>query len=347
MILSMQRTHVAIVGAGPIGIELAIALKRRGIPYVHLEARQIAATMFWWPVGTRWFSSNERISIANVPLQTNDQNKATREDYLRYLRSVVQQFDLRINTYEPVVSIERTPAGFHLKTASIAGPRAYLADRVVLATGGTARPRELGVPGESLPHVSHYMQDPHAYFRKRVLIVGGKNSAVESALRLHNAGAQVVISYRRSEFNAKSIKYWLYPEITGLIRSGHIEAHFNTLVREITPAGARLCTTDDGPRTTDIPADFVLLLVGYVADMTLARLAGVKLSDPGDVPQYDERTMETNVPGLYIAGTAIVGTQDSFKVFLENCHVHVDRIVNALTGAAPPPTPEPVALPES
>jgi thioredoxin reductase (NADPH) len=343
----MQRTRVAIVGAGPIGIELAIALKQRDIPYVHLEARQIGATMFWWPVGTRWFSSNERISLANVPLQTNDQNKATREDYLRYLRSVVQQFDLRINTYEPVVSIDKTPDGFHLRTASTAGQREYLAENVVLATGGTAHPRELGVPGETLPHVSHYMQDPHTYFQKRVLIVGGKNSAVESALRLHNAGAQVVMSYRRAEFNARSIKYWLYPEITSLIRSGHIQAHFNTLVREITPTGATLYTTDHGPRTTDVPADFILLLVGYVADMTLAKLAGVKLSAPGDVPQYDERTMETNVPGLYVAGTAIAGTQDSFKVFLENCHVHVERIVNALTGQAPPPTPEPVALAES
>jgi thioredoxin reductase (NADPH) len=343
----MQRTRVAIVGAGPIGIELAVALKRRSIPYVHLEARQIGATMSWWPVGTRWFSSNERISLASVPLQTNDQSKATREDYLRYLRSIVQQFDLRINTYEPVASIDRTDAGFRLRTASPAGPREYLADHVILATGGTAHPRELGVPGETLPHVSHYMQDPHTYFQKRVLIIGGKNSAVEAALRLHNAGARVVMSYRRAEFNARSIKYWLYPEITGLIRSGHIEAHFNTLVREITPTGARLCATDDGPRTTDIQADFVLPLIGYVADMTLARQAGVKLSAPGDVPQYDERTMETNVPGLHIAGTAIAGTQDSFKVFLENCHVHVERIVNALTGAAPPPTPEPVALPES
>src|SRR5688572_3753498 len=173
----MQRTRVAIVGAGPIGIELAIALNRRSIPYVHLEAKQIGATMFWWPPGTRWFSSNERISLAGVPLQTNDQNKATREDYLRYLRSVVQQFDLRINTYEPVTSIEKTPAGFHLKTAPAAGPREYLAEHVILATGGTAAPRTLGVPGEDLPHVSHYMLDPHTYFQKRVLIVGGKNSA--------------------------------------------------------------------------------------------------------------------------------------------------------------------------
>jgi thioredoxin reductase (NADPH) len=343
----MHRTRVAIIGAGPIGIELAVALKQRDIPYVHLEARQVGATMFWWPAGTRWFSSNDRISLAGVPLQTNDQNKATREDYLRYLRSIVQQFDLRINTYEPVVSINQTLAGFHVQTASAAGPRDYLVNQVILATGGTAAPRKLGVPGESLPHVSHYMQDPHAYFRKRVLIVGGKNSAVEAALRLHNAGAEIVMSYRRAEFNAKSIKYWLYPEITGLIKSGGIEAHFNTLVSEIAPTGATLCPADDRRGTTEVKADFVLLLVGYVADMTLARLAGVKLNPPCDVPQYDERTMETNVPGVYIAGTAIAGTQDSFKVFLENCHVHVDRIVNALTGQVPPPTPEPVAMPES
>src|SRR5687768_13542913 len=141
----MDGARVAIIGAEPIGIELAVALKRAGISYFHFDAKQIGQTMYWWPPATRWFSSNERIAIAGVPLTTNDQSKATREDYLRYLRSVVQQFDLKINTYEPVSAIEKTPGGFVVKTEAAAGPRQYLAENVVLATGGTAAPRRLNV----------------------------------------------------------------------------------------------------------------------------------------------------------------------------------------------------------
>lgn len=349
----MSIAEVAIIGAGPIGIELAAALKRRGIPYLHFDAKQIGQTMFWWPPGTRWFSSNERIAIAGVPLQTIDGGKATREDYLRYLRTVVQQFDLKINTFEPVTGIDRDADAFTLHTFAARGEQSYRARRIVLATGGTAFPRMLNVPGEDLPHVSHYAEDPHKYFGKRVLVVGGKNSAVESALRIHQAGADVSISYRRPEFNYKSIKYWLYPEITGLIKSGKVRAHWNTVVTRITPGEVELapCGQDDlfRPRggTMRVPADFVLLLVGYVADMSLAKLAGVELRGEAQSPVFDERTMETNVPGVYVAGTAIAGTQSGYRVFLENCHIHVDRIVAALTGQRPPEAPAPMAAPET
>jgi thioredoxin reductase (NADPH) len=297
--------------------------------------------MGWWAPGTRWFSSNERIAIAGVPLQTVDQTKATREEYLRYLRCVVQQFDLNVNVYEPVTNIETRRDGFVVTSGRGRGESRYLATRIVLATGGTAAPRKLNVPGEDLPHVSHYMGEPHKYFRTRVLVVGGRNSAVEAALRLHQVGARVAISYRRSEFDAKSIKYWLMPEITGLIKAGRIEAHFNTVVRSMDGEGVELvrCGADfvaiDG-EVKKIPADFVLLLVGYVADMSLARMAGVELRGEQEVPVYDGGTMETNVPGVYIAGTAVAGTQGRYKVFLENCHVHVDRIVNAITGRGTP-----------
>src|SRR5215210_1298465 len=179
----MITTDVAIIGGGPIGIEMAVALKRHDIPYIHFESKQIGQTMSWWPPMTRWFSSNERIAIAGLPLQTIDQQKATREDYLRYLRTVVEQFDLRINTYEPVTTIEKASSGFLISTDGQRGPQRYQAQRIILATGGTAYPRALNIPGENLPHVSHYMADPHTYFRKRVLVVGGRNSAVEAALR--------------------------------------------------------------------------------------------------------------------------------------------------------------------
>jgi thioredoxin reductase (NADPH) len=399
----INRTEVAVVGAGPIGLELAVALKRRGMDYIHFDAKQIGYTISWFPPQTRFFSSNERIAIAGVPLQTPDQNKATREHYLAYLRGIVQQFDLRVNTYEPVVGIEQKEGGFAMTTRPASGARSYWARKLVLATGGTDHPRRLNVPGEELPHVSHYFQDAHTYFGKRLLIVGGKNSAVEAALRCYQAGAHVSLSYRRSALPEKSIKYWLLPEIRGLIESGKMPAYFGTVPTEITATSVRLAASgvDQGTRGTSqaaesylpppvlrgragegvasssarpdqtptptlprstgrgdkerapaknllsIEADFVLALIGYEQDNTLLRLAGVELRGDCGAPVFDEKTMQTNIPGLYVAGTAVGGTQEKYTVFIENCHVHVDRIIASLTGAAAPQAPPAPVMPES
>jgi thioredoxin reductase (NADPH) len=179
--------EVAVVGAGPIGIEVAVALKRAGIDYLHFDARQIGYTISWFAPQTRFFSSNERIAIAGVPLFTPDQTKCTREQYLAYLRAVVVQFDLKIHTYEPVVGIRGDRGEFVLTTRRGGGEVKYRVKKLVLATGGTERPRKVDVPGCELPHVSHYFRDPHEYFQKDLLIVGGRNSAVEAALRSHYA----------------------------------------------------------------------------------------------------------------------------------------------------------------
>jgi thioredoxin reductase (NADPH) len=349
--MDAQQTHVIVVGAGPIGLEMAVALKRARIPYLHFDAKQIGYTVSWFAPQTRFFSSNERIAIAGVPLQTPDQGKASREEYLAYLRGVVEQFDLRVNTYEPVVGIEGDGRrGFTLTTSPAGGPRTYRCRTLILCTGGTDHPRRINVPGEDLPHVSHYFDDPHKYFRKRVLIVGGKNSAVEAALRSHHAGADVSLSYRRDRLPAKSIKYWLLPEINGLMQSGRIQAYLPTVPRGITPTHVTLAPVGDslyGHDTFDVPADFVLLLIGYAQDNKLFKLAGVQLEGDCGAPVFNPRTMETNIPGLYVAGTAVGGTQDKYRVFIENCHVHVGRIMAALTGEAPPEAPAPFAAPES
>ncbi|HEX8912501.1 MAG TPA: NAD(P)-binding domain-containing protein [Humisphaera sp.] len=345
------QTDVAIVGAGPIGIELAVSLKRAGVDYLHFDAKQVGQTISWFAPGTRFFSSNERIAIAGVPLVTANQEKASREEYLAYLRSVVTQFDLRVNCYEPIVGIDREADGFTLTTRPAAGERRYRAKRVVLATGGTDRPRKLNVPGENLPHVSHYFQDPHTYFRQNLLVVGGKNSAVEAALRCHHAGARVSLSYRRPALPAKSIKYWLMPEISGLIEAKRIGGYFDTVPVRITPSHVTLQQVDDclRPRgdSFEVPADFVLLLIGYEQDQTLLKLAGVDLSGDEGAPTFDPLTMETNVTGLYVAGTATGGTQVRYTVFIENCHVHVERIVAAIRGAAKAVAAPTYAAPES
>jgi thioredoxin reductase (NADPH) len=327
-----HQTDVLVVGAGPIGLELAVALKREGVDYVQVDAKQIGYTISWFPPQTRFFSSSDRIAIAGVPLQTPDQNKCTREQYLAYLRMIVEQFDLKVNTYEPVVGIGRQPdGGFVVTTKPAGGERRYRCRRLVLATGGTAKPRKLGIPGEGLPHVCTRLDEPHAYFRKQLLVVGGKNSAIESALRCHNAGAHVSLSYRRQELDAKHVKYWLYPEITHLLNTGGVGEYLGTEPVEIKSSSVVLRNVVSGERV-ELPTDFVLLQIGYEADMSLCRMAGVELRGEREVPVFDERTMETNVPGVYLAGTVTGGTQDRYKVFIENGHVHTDRIMAALTG---------------
>jgi len=337
-------TDLLLIGAGPIGIELAVRLKQAGIAYTHIDAGQIGSTIAWYAPQTHFFSSPERIAIAGVPLQTLDQTKATREEYLTYLRAVVLQFDLPIETYQRVTSLVRRDDGaFDVTTRGRDGARVRVAGKVVLAIGDMHRPRLLGVPGEDLPHVSHYFGDPHLYFRRRVLIVGGRNSAVEAAIRCVRVGAEVTLSYRGEDLDDPHIKFWLLPELRALVRDGRMTFLPHTTIREIRSDAVIL---DPGEQRLD--PDFVLLLTGYEQDTTLLEDAGVTLTGPARKPQFDERTMETNVPNLYIAGTAAAGTQaSSTKEFIETCHVHVDRIVAALTGANAPATPAAYELPES
>ena len=351
-------TRVVIVGAGPIGIELAVALKRNGIDFEIFEAGSIGHTISWWAPHTRWFSSNERIAIAGVPLTTIDEAKSTRERYLNYLRDVARQFELNIRTHTRITEIDRQENGFHLiaenSLGSSAGKQHIQAAAVVLAIGGTDRPKRLNIPGEELPHVDGYLREVHRYFNRRVLIIGGRNSAVEAALRLHHVGANVAMSYRGSGLPEQSIKYWLLPEIKSYLKSGKIQNFLGTVPVEIRSDLVRLkAVGDETGETIDVRVDDVLSLIGYEQDKSLLRNAGVDLIDSQVRPVFDEETMQTNVPGIYVAGTAIAGTQSSsYKVFVENCHVHVEKIVAHLMGRQSRQTggdlaDEIAALPES
>lgn len=336
---SVRSTHVAIVGAGPIGLELAVALRRNSIELELFDAGTLGNTIAWWAPQTRWFSSNERIAIAGVPLLTSDQSKATREQYLTYLRGVATQFDINVHTHCPVVNIQRSDNRLLVTTKPSSGPDTWTADAVVLAVGGTDFPKKLGIPGEDLPHVDGYLRETHRYFGRRVLIIGGRNSAIEAALRLHHAGANVALSYRGPHLPEDGIKYWLLPEIQGLLNAGRIRDLTGTMPIEITSSAVRLKSIDDGSMT-EIQVDDVLSLIGYEQDKTLMRTTGIELNESMQRPTFDEDTMETNVPGIYVAGTATAGTQSSkYKTFLENCHDHVDKIVAHLTGRPVESTP--------
>ena len=310
--------RVAIIGAGPIGLELAVAFQRAGIDYIHFDAAQIGATMQWYPLEMVFHSGAERLAIAGVPIQVPDQQKIKREEFLAYLRAIVLQFGLEVRTYERVESIA---GAFTLQTAK----GAYEASEVVLAIGAMHAPKLLQVPGEELPHVSHYFRDPHTYFHKELLIVGGRNSAVEAAVRCQRAGARVTIAYRRDDFDATSVKFWLLPEIRAMIRDGLVRFLPRTWPVEIRDGSVLLNTGET------LAADFVLALTGYRQDTGLFEMLGVDLQGADRKPLLDEQTMETNVPGVFVAGTAIAGSPaERVRIIVEDCHVHVPRIVDAI-----------------
>ncbi len=336
----MQHTDVAIVGGGPIGLELHAALKHAGAAALHYEAGAIGHTFAWWAPGTKFFSSPERLAICGVPLSTPDQGKIPGEDYRRYLLDVTQQFDLNIRTFEQVTHISRDGDGFILRSrrsedgvggkgepaALFGDERECHAKHVVLAIGNMHRARLINCPGEDLPHVSHYLEEVERYFGRRVVIVGGKNSAVEAAIRLYRAGADVTICYRQPAFDEKRIKYWLLPELEWLIEKGQIGFMPGTCVTRVTPEAVEL---DSGE---SLLADDVLMLTGYVQDKSLFEQLGVELMGEIQRPIFNHDTMETTAEGVYVAGTACGGSQNRARVFIENSHIHTDRICRAITG---------------
>lgn len=332
---SILEKDVAVVGAGPIGLEMAVALKQAGIEAVLLEADQLGSNIAGWPRETHFFSTPERIAIAGVPIQTTEQIQVTGEQYLAYMRAVAQQFAVQVNTYEPVVKIEVLGNGFKVLTHSMQGPREYSVKKVILATGGMAFPNRLNIPGEELPHVSHYFEDPHRYFQKKLLVVGGMNSALEAVMRTWRAGAEVSLSYRRQELNRERIKKALLDDMDTVLREGKIGYLPGTVPVEIEPGWVNLAPTDadgcptDGERIRQ-RADFVLLCTGFSADMTLFSQTGVNLVGEQQIPEFNPDTMESNVRGLYVAGTAAGGSQKRYTHFIETSHIHVKKIMAAL-----------------
>ena len=338
-----RRTEVVVVGAGPIGLEAASVLKRAGIDYVQIDAGQVGETFMKWPRNTLFYSSPEWIAIAGIPIHSPEQFRITGERYLAYLRQVAEVLDLQVNCYERVTEIQGGRGDFSVVTERRGDAAVYHCAHIILATGGLDTPRMLGVPGEELPHVSHYFDEPHRYFRQRLLIVGGRNSAVEAAVRAWRAGAFVTISYRRGEIEEEKVLSRLHLEVSLLIEKGQIRFLPKTEPVRFTPRmavlrkGKREAQDGDGKadaqeKEFEIAADFVYCATGFHQDPGLFRKAGIELSGDGQKPAYDLQTMETNVPGIYVAGTAAGGSQREFNEFITTGHVHSERILRALSG---------------
>lgn len=355
----VESTDVALVGAGPIGLEMAHALKTAGIDYVHFESGSIGSTMLWWAPETVFFSSPDRIAICGVPIHSHNQAKTSREQYLAYLRSVADQFDLLVRTHHKVLQIDPKSSesdSFTLHIAKsafgVGDPRHALksdvsessvkAKRIILAIGDMHRPQLLGIEGEELPNVSHYLEDAHAYYGEKVLIVGGKNSAIEAAVRLFRVGAKVSISYRRASFDKRRVKYWLLPEVEGLIQKRKIAFFPNTTPTAVSHSSVTLSSTDQHGRLNardsfEVLTDNVLLLTGYEQDNTLFKQLNINLLGASKRPELNPATMESNCSQVYVIGTASAGTQlTGASEFIETSHRHVLRVINHLTGIEPP-----------
>jgi thioredoxin reductase (NADPH) len=355
----MSVRDVIIIGAGPSGLSAAIAARQRGLDYQVLEQGVLVNSIFHFPPQMVFFTTAELLEIGGLPF-VSPYDKPTRAEALKYYRKVVDAFDLPIAFEETVVSVapgdnadnadnadspdSADVAGipdvaaarehervFEVETRSSHGVRRVrLARNVVFAIGYYDHPVRLGIPGEDLPHVRHYYGEPHPYYRQRVVIVGGGNSAAESALEMHRAGAYVTIVHRSAELKS-TIKYWVRPDIENRIREGSIAARFNTCVTEIRRTSVVVRTRGIGggaDRQDELPADAVFLLTGYRADSELMTRAGVLLTER-DAPVIDPDTFETNVHGLFVAGGAIAGV-DTGTIFIENGRFHGERIVDVI-----------------
>src|SRR6185503_16738932 len=296
---SLDVLDVLIIGAGPAGLAAAIAAKQRGLRYVVLEKAALVNSLLHYPDDMVFFTTPELMEIGGLPF-VSPHDKPTRQESLRYYRRVTDTFALDVRLFEPVTALERASEGrFSVTSQPSDGPAVTrTAAAVVLAAGAYDIPNRLGIPGEDRPHVSHYFREPHSHYRRRVVIVGGKNSAAEAALELYRAGVQVLIVHRGPALG-DNIKYWVKPDIENRIKEGSIRAMFETRVTDITPTDVGL----DGPGgVLRERADAVFLLTGFKSDPVLMRSAGAAMDPETGAPIHDEQTFETTVPGLYVIG---------------------------------------------
>ena len=336
----MSLRDVIIVGAGPSGLAAAIALKQLALDYLVLEKGTLVESIRRFPVNMVFFTTPELMEIGGIPL-TTPYDKPTRQEALQYYRKVADVFQLQISLREEVLAIERDEENaetiFLVETRSNLGVRRVRKGRIViLAMGYYDRPVLLNVPGEQLPHVRHYYDEPHPYYRQRVVIVGGKNSACEAALDLYRNGAHVTLIHRGPALG-ESVKYWVKPDIENRIKEGSIAARFNTRIVEIRPTEV-VVQERGGPPGGTVPAEAVLLLTGYRADLDFLRRAGVEVDPDTAEPRYDTDTFETNVPNLFIAGGQLAGHKTG-SVFIENGRFHGERIARVVAERLSPSLP--------
>jgi thioredoxin reductase (NADPH) len=316
----MTHERVLIAGAGPIGLACGISAQRRGLDPLIVDAGAIANSIFHYPIGMTFFTTPERLEIGGHPIVSAGA-KPTREEALKYYRGVARVEGLRIRTFTRLRDARREHEVIRCVLESRAGEDELTCDTLVLATGYFEQPNRLDVPGENLPHVHHYFDEPHVGAGLDVVVIGGKNSAVEAALQLYRAGARVTLVYRGSALKP-SVKYWLRPDFENRVKAGEIKARFGAEVLRIEAEGVVIRNAGGGEER--LHADRVYALIGFQPDFALFRRIGVELDDDGR-PTINPATLETNVPGVYMAGSIVSGTKIS-EVFIENGRYDGEKI---------------------
>jgi len=308
---------IVIIGAGPIGLATAIALKKRNIQSLIIDRGCLVNSIFHYPVNMTFFSTSDRLEIGNIPFISHGP-KPTRGEALEYYRRTAEHYDLNVKLYEKVNEVNGNDGNFEVVTTK----GRYKAKKVIMATGFYGQENKLDVPGEDLSKVLHYYDEPHRYAWQNVMIIGGGNSAVDAALETFRANANVTLVVRNEKLK-DSIKYWVKPDIENRIKEGSIKSYFNSKVLEIRNDEVDI-ETPEGKKT--LPNDFVLAMTGYRPHYGLMEKIKIELTDDDfKMPIYTEDSLETNRKGIYVAGV-VCGGMDTSRLFIENSRIHADQI---------------------
>ena len=314
---------IVIIGGGPIGIACGLEAEKHGLSYVILEKGCLVNSLYYYPTNMTFFSTSEKLELDGIPfISTNP--KPRKAEALEYYRRIATSNEMNIRLFEKVTEVKSDSAIKEVITTK----SFYKAKNVVVATGFYDIPNYIGVKGEELPKVAHYYDDPHYYATQKTIVVGASNSAVDAALEIYRKGGDVTMIVRAEDIGPR-VKYWVRPDIVNRIEEGSIKAHFNSSIKEIKENEVILQTPDG---EIEIENDFVLLLTGYRPNFEFLDNIGISLKDEDKkIPMYDENTMETNIPGIYLAGV-ICGGMETHKWFIENSRVHAKLIVAHIVG---------------